>query len=158
MLAAIAQAQPYPTKPIRFVVPSSAGGTQDALARLVGGKLGEVFKQSVVVENRPGAGGVIGASVVAKAAADGYTYLLGGPGFAVNAGVRENLPYDPIKDFRGVAQIGYGTTVLTVSPALGVKSVKELIAYAHAHPGKLLYGSSGAGSATFMNEIGRAHV
>ena len=141
----------YPVKPIRIVVPSSAGGTQDTLARLVGGKLGEAFKQPAVVENRPGAGGMIGASVVAKAAADGYTLLLGGPGFSVNAGVRDHLPYDPIKDFRGVAQIGYGTTLLVVSPTLGIKSLKALIEYGHANPGKLLYGSSGAGSATFMN-------
>ena len=148
--SAIAQ-QPYPTKPIRIIVPSSAGGTQDTLARLVGGKVGELLKQPMVVENRPGAGGMIGASIVAKAAADGYTLLLGGPGFAVNAGVRESLPYDPIKDFSGVAQIGYGTTALVVSPASGMKSVKELIAFGKANPGKLLYGSSGAGSATFLN-------
>lgn len=141
----------FPTKPLRMIVPSSAGGTQDTLARLVGGKLGDVLRQPVIVENRPGAGGMIGASIVAKAAPDGYTLLLGGPGFAVNAGVRENLPYDPLKDFRGVAQIGYSTTVLVASTALGVKSVKELIAYGHAHPGKLLFGSSGGGSATFMN-------
>ena len=145
-------AQPkYPTKPIRMIVPSSAGGTQDTLARLVGTKLGDGLKQPVVVENRPGAGGMIGASIVAKAAPDGYTLLLGGPGFAVNAGVRDNLPYDPRKDFRGVAQIGYSTTVLVVSPSLGVKTVKELIALAQAQPGKILFGSSGAGSATFMN-------
>ena len=143
--------QPYPTKPIRIIVPSSAGGTQDTLARLVGGRIGDLFKQPVMVENRPGAGGMIGASIVAKAVPDGYTLLLGGPGFAVNAGVRENLPYDPIRDFRGVAQIGYGTTVLVASVALGVKSAKALIDYAHANPGKLLYGSSGAGSATFMS-------
>ncbi len=145
-------AQPkYPIKPIRIVVPSSAGGTQDTLARLVAPKLGENLGQPVVVENRSGAGGMIGASIVAKAAPDGYTFLLGGPGFAVGAAVHVNLPYDPVKDFIGVAQIGYSTTVLVVSPALGVKSVKELIAYGHANPGKLLYGSSGGGSATFMN-------
>ncbi len=148
----IAQAQaPYPAKPIRMIVPSSAGGTQDTLARLVGAKLGDALKQPVVVENRPGAGGMIGASLVAKATADGYTLLLGGPGFAVNAGVRDNLPYDPVKDFSGVAQIGYSTTVLVASPSLGVKSVRELIALARAQPGKVLFGSSGGGSATFMN-------
>ena len=148
---ALAQPQRYPAKPIRMIVPSSAGGTQDTLARLFAPKLGERLGQPVVVENRPGAGGMIGASIVAKATPDGYTLLLGGPGFAVNAGVRENLPYDPIKDFSGVAQIGYSTTVLVVSPSLGVKSVKELIALAHAQPGKILFGSSGGGSATFMN-------
>jgi tripartite-type tricarboxylate transporter receptor subunit TctC len=143
--------QKYPTKSIRIVVPSSAGGTQDTLARLIAPKLGDSLGQPVVVENRSGAGGMIGASIVAKAAADGYTFLLGGPGFAVGAAVHASLPYDPVKDFTGVAQIGYSTTVLVVTPALGVKSVKELIAFAHAQPGKLLYGSSGGGSATFMN-------
>jgi len=143
--------QKYPTRPIRIVVPSSAGGTQDTLARLIAPKLGDSLGQPVVVENRSGAGGMIGASIVAKSAADGYTFLLGGPGFAVGAAVHANLQYDPIRDFTGVAQIGYSTTVLVVSPALGVKSVKELIAYGHAQPGKLLYGSSGGGSATFMN-------
>ncbi len=150
--AATAHAQQkFPTKPIRMIVPSSAGGTQDTLARLFGPKLGERLGQPVVVENRPGAGGMIGASIVAKAAPDGYTLLLAGPGFAVGAAVHANLPYDPRKDFSGVAQIGYSTTVLVVSPALGVKSVKELIALAHAQPGKILFGSSGGGSATFMN-------
>ncbi len=151
-MATTAHGQPkYPTKPIRMIVPSSAGGTQDTLARLFAPRLGERLGQPVVVENRPGAGGMIGASMVAKATPDGYTLLLGGPGFAVNAGVREQLPYDPVKDFSGVAQIGYSTTVLVVSPSLGVKSVKELIALAHAQPGKMLFGSSGGGSATFMN-------
>ena len=146
-----AHAQPkYPTKPIRIIVPASAGGTQDTLARLFAPKLAERLGQPMVVENRPGAGGMIGAAIVAKAAPDGYTLMLAGPGFSVNAGLRDNLPYDPIKDFRGVAQIGYSTTALVVSPALGVKSVKELIAYAHAHPGKVLFGSAGAGTATFM--------
>jgi tripartite-type tricarboxylate transporter receptor subunit TctC len=147
---ALAQ-QPYANKPVRMVVPSSAGGTQDTLARLIAPKLGDRLGQPVVVENRPGAGGMIGASIVAKAAPDGYTLLLASPGFAVGAAVHTSLPYDPKKDFSGVAQIGYSTTVLVVNPALGVKSVKELIALAHAQPGKILFGSSGGGSATFMN-------
>jgi tripartite-type tricarboxylate transporter receptor subunit TctC len=154
MIAAISHAfaqQTYPNKPIRMVVPSSAGGTQDTLARLIAPKLGDRLRQPVVVENRPGAGGMIGATLVAKAAPDGYTLLLASPGFAVGAAVHANLPYDPQKDFSGVAQIGYSTTVLVVNPALGVKSVKELIALAHAQPGKILFGSSGGGSATFMN-------
>jgi tripartite-type tricarboxylate transporter receptor subunit TctC len=114
-------------------------------------KLADRLGQPLVVENRPGAGGMIGASLVAKAAPDGYTLLLAGPGFSVTAGLRESLPYDPIKDFRGVAQIGYSTTVLVVSPAMGVKSVKELIAYAQTHPGKVLFGSAGAGTSTYMS-------
>jgi tripartite-type tricarboxylate transporter receptor subunit TctC len=138
-------------KPIRIVVPSSAGGTQDTLARLIAPKLSDGLKQPVVVENRSGAGGMLGASVVAKAAPDGYTLLLASPGFAVGAAIRENLPYDPRKDFTGVAQIGYSTTVLNVTPSLGVKSVKELIALAYAQPGKILFGSAGAGSSTHMS-------
>ena len=141
----------YPERPIRIVVPATAGGTQDTLARLIAPKLSERLKQSVVIDNRNGAGGMMGAAAVAKAAPDGYTLLVGGPSFAVNAAVRANLPYDPIKDFSGVAPIGYSTTVLLVTPALGVRSVKELIAVAKAQPGKILFGSAGAGSGTFMN-------
>jgi len=151
-LPALAQTpQHFPSQPIRIVVPSSAGGTQDTLARLIAPKLSEGFRQPVVVENRTGAGGMIGASLVAKAAPDGYTLLLAGPGFAVGAAVHASLPYDPRRDFAGVAQIGYSTTVLNVTPALGVKSVQELIALAKAQPGKLLFGSAGAGSSTHMS-------
>jgi tripartite-type tricarboxylate transporter receptor subunit TctC len=146
-----AQMPDYPVRPIRIVVPSSAGGTQDTLARLIAPKLGESLRQPVIVENRGGAGGMIGASIVAKAAPDGYTLLLASPGFAVGAAVHANLPYDPRKDFAGVAQIGYSTTVLNVTPSLGVKSVRELIAVARAHPGKILFGSSGGGSSTHMS-------
>jgi tripartite-type tricarboxylate transporter receptor subunit TctC len=140
----------FPTKPIRLVVAFSAGGTPDTLARMMGPKMSESWNQPVVVENRPGAGGTIAAATVAKAAPDGYTLLATSPGFAITAALQPNLPYDPLKDFAGVAQIGYSTTVLVVAPALGVKSVKELIALAHAQPGKILFGSAGAGSATHM--------
>ena len=143
--------QGFPERPIRVVVPATAGGTQDALARLIAPKLSERLNQAVVIENRNGAGGMMGATVVAKAAPDGYTLLLAGPSFAVNAAIRSNLPYDPFRDFSGVAPIGYSTTLLLVTPALGVKSVKELIALAKAQPGKLLFGSAGAGSGTYMN-------
>src|SRR5262245_41584509 len=102
--------QEFPERPIRVVVPASAGGTQDTLARLIAPRLSERLRQPVVIENRSGAGGLMGASVVAKAAPDGYTLLLAGPSFAVNAAIRPNLPYDPLKDFSGVASIGYSTT------------------------------------------------
>lgn len=149
---AVAQKEaPFPVKSIRLVVAFSAGGTPDTLARLIGPKMSETWKQSVVIENRPGAGGTIAAAIVSKAAPDGYTILATSPGFAVTAALQPSLPYDPIKDFAGVAQIGYSTSVLVVAPALGVKSVKELIALAHAQPGKILFGSAGAGSATHMN-------
>jgi len=141
----------YPERPIRIVVPATAGGTQDTLARLIAPKLSERLNQSVVIDNRNGAGGMMGAAAVAKAAPDGYTLLLGGPSFAVNAAIRAHLPYDPLKDFSGVAPIGYGTTVLLATPALGVTSVKELIAVAKSQPGKILFGSAGAGSGTYMN-------
>jgi tripartite-type tricarboxylate transporter receptor subunit TctC len=143
--------QSFPHKPIRLVVAFGPGGTPDTLARLMGPKMSETWKQPVIVENRPGAGGVIAAAIVAKAAPDGYTLLATSPGFAVTAAIQPDLPYDPLKDFAGVAQIGYSTSVLVVAPALGVRTVNELIALANARPGKLLFGSAGAGSSTHMN-------
>ena len=134
----------------RSIVATTPGSTQDVLARIVGGKLSDALKQAMVIDNRPGAAGILGASVVAKSTPDGYTLSLAGPGLAVLAGTRDNLPFDVVKDFRGIAQIGYNTTALLVNPGLGVKSVKELIALAHVRGGKLLYGTSAAGSSTHM--------
>ncbi len=149
---AVAQKQqPYPVKPIRLVIAFTPGGTPDTLARLIGPKMGENWKQPVVIENRPGAGGTIASTIVAKAPADGYTILAHSNGFAITAAISPNLPYDPLKDFTGVASLGYSTTVLVVSPQLGVKSVKELIALANAQPGKVFFGSAGAGSGTHFN-------
>ena len=144
-------AQGFPNKPLRLVVAFSAGGTPDTLARLIGPKMSESFGQPVVIENRPGAGGSIAAAIVAKAPADGYTILATSPGFAVTAALQPSLPYEPLKDFVGVAPLGYSLNVLVVSPASGIKSVKELITLAQAQPGKVLFGSAGAGSATHMN-------
>lgn len=138
--------QNFPTKPVRIVVPSAAGGPPDTLARLIGPKLSKSWGQPVVIENRPGAGSVIGTSVVAKAAPDGYTLLLNTGAFAVNAALQPNLPYDPRKDFAGVTGISSGTLALVVPPALGVKSVKDLIAFGKAQPGKIHFGSAGAAS------------
>ena len=147
-----AQEQPkYPTKPIRLVVAFTAGGTPDTLARLLGPKLTEAFGQPVVIENRPGAGGTIASTIVAKSRPDGYTILAHSPGFAITAAMQPELPYDPLKEFAGVARLGFSTTVLIVSPSSGIKSVKELIALAKAQPGKVLFGSAGAGSATHIN-------
>ncbi|MEQ1775347.1 MAG: tripartite tricarboxylate transporter substrate-binding protein [Burkholderiales bacterium] len=143
--------QKYPSKPIRLVVAFTAGGTPDTLARLIGPRLGETFGQPVIIENRPGAGGALAANIVAKAAPDGYTLLATSPGFAVVAALQPNLPYDPIKDFAGVANIGFSTNALVVAPSLGMKSVKDLIALGHAQPGKIFFGSAGAGSATHIN-------
>jgi tripartite-type tricarboxylate transporter receptor subunit TctC len=153
-----AQTSAFPTKPVRLVVAFSAGGTPDTLARMIAPKLADVWKQSVIVENRPGAGGTIAAAIVAKAAPDGYTILATSPGFSITAAVTQNLPYDPLRDFSAVAQLGFSTSVLIVSPSLGVKSVKELIALANAQPGKFFFGSAGAGSGTHMNAERFKHV
>jgi tripartite-type tricarboxylate transporter receptor subunit TctC len=137
--------QKFPTKPIRLVIPNSAGTQTDTLARMMGQKMSVGWGQPVVVDNRPGAGGALAASTVAKAAPDGHTLLLS-PGFAITAALQPDLPYDSLKDFAGVALVGYGASVLVVAPALGVKSLKELIALAKAHPGKIIYGSTAAGT------------
>ena len=151
-LPALAQKQqPYPVKPIRLVIAFSPGGTPDTLARLIGPKISESWKQPVVIENRPGAGGTIASTIVAKAPPDGYTILAHSNGFAITAALSSSLSYDPLKDFAGVTAIGYSTNVLVVSPQSGIKSVKELIAAANAHPGKILFGSAGAGSGTHLN-------
>jgi tripartite-type tricarboxylate transporter receptor subunit TctC len=150
-LAASAQsAQQYPDKPIRFIVPFTAGGTTDLLARIISSKMSENWGQPVVIENRTGAGGQIANHLVSKAAGDGYTLLLTSPAFVITAALQTSLTYDPLKDFVGVAQIGYNTQALLVSPALGVKTAKEFIAYAQARPGKILFASAGAGSTTHM--------
>src|SRR5262245_32434570 len=156
-LPLIAQAQgvqDFPKRPIRLVVAFTAGGTPDTLARLLGPKMSETWKQPVVIENRPGAGGTVAAAAVARATPDGYTLLVTSQAIAVSAAVMQHLPFDPLKDLVGVARIGRGAGALLVAaPALGIKSAKELIALAQARPGKLLYGSAGAGSATHMNAV-----
>ena len=140
----------YPTKPVRMVT-ASAGSQTDAMARIISAKLAEKWGQPVVVENRSGAGGAIGASIVAKAAPDGYTLLFQSPQFAVGAALNEKLPYDVLKDFAGIARVGNSTVVLITSPSFGVKSVKELIVFAKAQPKPVLFSSAGAGSSTHMN-------
>lgn len=142
--------QNFPNKPIRLVVPFSAGSGVDINARLVAAKLTESWGQSVVIENRTGGGGRLGAAMVAKAQPDGYTLLWTSAAFTISAALYTDLPYDPFKDFAGVTRIGIGTGVLVVPPALGVKSAQDFIAYAQARPGKILMGSAGAGSSTHM--------
>jgi len=126
------------------------GGQSESIARLVASKLAEMWKQPVVIENRPGAGGMLAAAMVARATPDGYTLLYAGSNFAIAAALQPSLPYDPIKDFAGVTQIGYGTQVLVVGTGLGVKTVKELIALAQAQPGKILFGTSSTGSGSHL--------
>lgn len=142
-----ATAQPYPVKPVRMLG-GAFGSPSDTLARTLGPRLAELWGQPVVIENRPGASGTIAAALLAKAAPDGYTLLLISAQFTIGAALHSNLPYDPLKDFAGVTQIGFSTSVLPVHPTLGPKTLKEFLAYAQARPGKMLFSSGGAGSAT----------
>jgi len=145
------QADDYPSKPIRIIVPFPPGGTTDIMARLVGQKLTEAWKQQVVVDNRAGAGGLIGTDIVAKAQPDGYTLVMGTIGtHATNLSLTKKMPYDTLKDFAPIAHVGNGTLVLVVHNSLPVKSQKELIAYAKAHPGKLNYATGGIGSSQHL--------
>ena len=143
--------QKFPTKPIRLVVAFTPGGTTDILARMVTQGMSETFGQPIVIENRPGAGGVLAASIVAKAPPDGYTILATSAALLISAATSGNAQYNPLKDFAGVGELGYSTTVLVVTPSLGVKTVKEMVALANAKPSKLLFGSVGAGSSTHLS-------
>jgi tripartite-type tricarboxylate transporter receptor subunit TctC len=158
-------AQAYPTRPIRLVVPFPPGGSLDVVARAIGQKLTEAWGQPVVIDNRPGAGGNIGADLVAKSAPDGYTILEGALStHAVNASLYRKLPYDPIKDFAPITLVAITPNVLVLNRAFPVNSVPELIAYAKAHPGALSFGSGSNGSAghlageLFKSETGIAMV
>ncbi len=143
---AAALAAEYPARPIRFIVPSAPGGTPDIISRAVALELGRQMGQQAVVDNRPGANGVIGMQMIVKAAPDGYTIGYGPvSALAINPGITK-LPYDPDRDLQMVAQLVFGLHILTVTPVLPVKSVQELIDYAKSNPGKLSYGSSGSGS------------
>ena len=141
--------QSYPSKPIRVVVPFTPGGTSDILARMIMPKMSENWGQPVVIETRTGAGGTIGAALVAKATPDGHTLLITSAAFAISAALHTNLPYDSLKDFAGVTRIGFSTTALVVPPSIGVRSVKELIALAQQKP--LFFSHAGVGSSTHMN-------
>jgi tripartite-type tricarboxylate transporter receptor subunit TctC len=146
-----AAAQQYPSKPIRLIVPFTPGGTTDILARILGQRLSEAMGVQVVIDNRPGAGGNIGAELAAKSAPDGYTLFMGPSGtLAVNPSLYAKLLFDPIRDFAPITLLAMVPSILVVHPSLPVKSVKELIAYAKSHPGKLNYGSSGAGGQPFL--------
>jgi tripartite-type tricarboxylate transporter receptor subunit TctC len=147
---AFAVAQKYPEKSIRFIVPFAPGGTNDIIARLVASKLQEALGQPVVVDNRGGGGGVIGIDLAAKAAPDGYTLLMANLNMATNPALVRKLPYDTLKDLSAVSMLATSPVVLVVSPTLPIKSVRELIGYAQANPGKLTYATSGAGSTTHI--------
>jgi tripartite-type tricarboxylate transporter receptor subunit TctC len=143
-------AQSWPTKPVKIVVPFPAGGPTDVLTRAISERLTAQLGQPVVVENRPGAGGSIGADLVAKSAPDGYTLVMATSSTHSIGPYLSKLPYDPLKDFAPVAWVGNATNLLTVSNTLGVSSVKELIELAKKDPGKLNYGTSGIGTISHL--------
>jgi len=151
VIASSALAQDYPNKPITYVVPFTPGGTTDVIGRTIADKLSQSLHQPVVVDNKPGAAGAIGAAFVAKAKPDGYT-LLGGTisTHAINASLYKDLPYDPIKDFEPVTLVGFIPNALYVNPDLPIKNVQELIAYLKAHPDKRTFASSGSGTSTHL--------
>jgi tripartite-type tricarboxylate transporter receptor subunit TctC len=139
---------PYPSRPIRLIVPFAAGGATDILARAIGQKITEAMGQTVIVDNRPGAGGNIGSDIVAKSAPDGYTLLMGAVGpQAINVTLYPKLPYDVLNDFAPIILVATVSNVLVVHPAVPAKSVKDLVALAKARPGKLTQASSSPGSA-----------
>ena len=141
-----AYGQDYPVKPIRIVVPVAAGGSPDVLARLIGEKMRERLGQPIVVDNRAGAGQMIGADLVAKAAPDGHTILLPTATYCGSAALQPKLPFDPVNDLIGVAMVGVGPLLVVVHPSMPVKNVKELIALAKSRKGQVNYGSAGTGS------------
>jgi len=150
--APAAVAQTYPTKPIKLVAPSTPGDAPDVIARLVADKLSIVLGQQVVVENRPGAGGIVGSEAVARAAPDGYTLIMGNAGsHGINAAVYANLPYDIQRDFAPVSQVAVAPNVMVINPSLPAKTVAEFVAYAKSQPGKLSYASGGNGSSAHMS-------
>lgn len=159
MFPLTAPAEDYPTRPIRFIVPSAAGGGPDTSSRMLAVELSAVLGQQVVVDNRPGASGVIGTDLIAKSNPDGYT--LGAANIltlALNRSLLKSLPYNIDKDLKPVIQYSFVTNLLAVSPTLPVKSVKELIAYAKANPGKVLYGSGGVGTTHHLGMALLAHM
>lgn len=143
--------QKFPDRPVRFVVPFTPGSATDALARTLSPKLTELWNQQVIVDNRGGAGGTIGANIVAKASPDGYTLLLNSAAQAINATLYPKLPYDTVKDFTSVSMVASVPNVLVVGQQVPAKTLKELIDLAKSRPGELNYGSAGVGSASHLN-------
>ncbi|HWX06758.1 MAG TPA: tripartite tricarboxylate transporter substrate binding protein [Bradyrhizobium sp.] len=146
-----ARAEDYPTHPIRLVVPYAAGGGADSVARIVAKRVGETIGQPIVIENRGGAGSIIGAELVKKSSPDGYTLLLGQSGpISINPAVYRNLPYDPLKDFAPVTMTTAYPYIMVVSPALGVKTLQEFVALAKIKTDQLNYGTTGVGAANHL--------
>src|SRR5712664_1856104 len=153
-LAAAAALAQYPSKPIRLIVPFAAGGGNDSVARLVGKSLSDSLGQQLVIDNRPGAGGALGAELAAKSAPDGYTLFLGGVGsHTVNPNLNDTLSYDPIRDFAPVALLASAPLVLVVHPSVPADSFKAFVALARARPGQLNYASNGSGSSSHLAAV-----
>ncbi|HEY0337196.1 MAG TPA: tripartite tricarboxylate transporter substrate binding protein, partial [Burkholderiales bacterium] len=151
LLPGLASAQTFPVRPIRFVVPYSAGGAGDIFARTIGQKLGEALGQQVLVDNRPGANGIIGMELVAKSAPDGYTIVMANSApMVLNPSLYAKLPYDPIKDYAPITQGTLYSYILIVHPSVPARSLEELVALARSRAGQLQYGSSGAGGANHL--------
>jgi tripartite-type tricarboxylate transporter receptor subunit TctC len=142
--------QAYPSRPVRLISTYPPGGGNDTVARAIAQRLTEAYGQQVIVDNRPGANGVIGCEIVARSAADGYTLLMASiASHAINPALYPKIPYDPVKDFAGVSLLGTTVNILVVHPSIPARSVKELVAYAKSHPG-LTYGSNGIGSSQHL--------
>jgi tripartite-type tricarboxylate transporter receptor subunit TctC len=146
LAATAAQAQPYPAKPVRLIVPSVAGGGTDISARLIAPKMGEILGQQVVVENRAGAAMIIGGELVARAQPDGYTLLMGISTLTINPSIHKKMPFDVLRDFAPVSQVVSQPNILVVHPSVPVKTTRELIAFTRKNPNQLNYGSAGVGS------------
>jgi tripartite-type tricarboxylate transporter receptor subunit TctC len=146
-----ARAETYPSRLIKIIVPISAGSTTDVVARQVGDSLRQSLGQTVLIDNKPGAGGTIGSAMVAKAPADGYTLLVVSASHTANPALYTSLPYDTLKDFKGVNRLVIIPLILVTSPAKGIKTVADLIERAKARPGEVTYGSGGVGSSAHMN-------
>ena len=150
-LPAIVAAEAWPSKPIRIVLGFPPGGATDILSRDFAAKLSEELKQQVLIENKPGAGGTIGADIAAKAAADGYTLTIGTTSnHAIAVSLYKKLPYDPVKDFAPITMLAVSQNVVVINPAVPANNIKELVAYARANPGKLNFGSSGNGTISHL--------
>jgi tripartite-type tricarboxylate transporter receptor subunit TctC len=151
LLAGGAFAQGYPSRPIKLIVPLAAAGTGDTLARAVGEAMAKELGQPVVIENKPGAGGLVGTEMVAASAADGYTLLAVSPSHVINPALHAKKTYDPLKDFEPITVMANTHQVIVAHPSTPAASIKELVDYAKRNPGKLSYGSAGTGSATHLN-------
>lgn len=145
-----AAAQAYPVKPVRIVVPSSAGGGTDIVARILAPDLSKRLGQQVIIDNRPGAGTMIGIEIAARSPADGYTLLMGLSTLAINSALYKKVPYDPVKDFAPVTQAVSSASIIVVHPSVPAKTIKELIAFARARPGQMNYASAGTGTYPHM--------